>query len=1277
MQRIHILGFLLWLSIQGMSQTNLETTLIFGGNSIDEAKDIAVNPSKTALFYGIRTFSNDGDIPTNAGGSDFWIMKRNLDGSLIWSKTFGGNGNDDLETVMPHPDGGVIAFGTTRTDQGLFGDINGLAGGWLMRTNNNGSIIDGKIFGGTITETAVDAYRNINGDITMAMEAGSPVLDGQNNNGILDAWIVQVNSSFAIKWSLLLGGSGTDVPDAITSDINGNIYVAATSNSNLPGLDPNQGGKDIWIFKIGPNGELLWQKTFGGSADEESTDIVFQEDGGVYVMAQSKSNDGDFDQNDGLNDLWIIRLDAEDGHTEGLYHYGGTGNDFGAHADIYGNDQLFVIASSTSEDLDLTGNKGFGDVWTFNVDLAGNLLRQMNYGGSQNELAADILTVDSIFYGLATSTSQDKNVPFNTIAQQDAWYFTLNTKPDTCSDQFLCQPDSMLTNHIYPPDNEALVCASGCTAGYGPGPDFSSGNCPDFVNPTAYFFVTTDTFSDLLTLSVNSFEFNQPQLALLKSVNCTSFQVVKCGTGINGSVVLPYIAIDPKASYVVAISDAEGNIGGFELCATTVDVEFCNKNDVMYATHTSLNSPLKGPYKPGEEVTICYELRDWNKLECNGFQGLVPTFGPGWDPASFDLFGEPLQTDSLLAPATEGFWQWYEVGKVHYNITNPINGYDGGQGMPAGWYFTNTADPPPTDNPDQTTGDIDNCLATPDKWKVCFTLKVVDECESNLDCSIGMKTFSDGEIGINPSLACAYDQEEVYSAYMVCCLNPNMQNIQDFSACSGDTISFQPETNLLPPVTYTWIANADPFISGATPGTNQNQFYQILTNDAAIPLKVRYSIRAQNDDCQTEIENFEVTVIPKPTCRISVSGPNIVCSGSTVTFNFECTGTPPFAIGLYRDNEFFANILSETNFLSIPIDPQFSGKFRVGTLEDAFCEGTGTGFVNVTVKPIQSSNIDTTICEGESFIIGTEVFTEPGSYTVTLENGGSNNCDSVVVLNLDVAQSMTEVIDETICNGDTLFVLDVPYTESTDEVIEYTGPEGCPNYIELHLLVKDTFSMEIAQTICYGDTLVFGGIEVYEPGSYSFVEEVKPGCYQETILNLSVLPAIFINDLQIIADDGGGNGAILVEVKGGSPPFGYLWNTGATSESLFNVQHGNYTLTVTDRLGCDQTFTFEVPFVSATEEVFGAKKDIMIWPTLTKAGEKMVIVNTGKENLIISRIEWHSTQGKILPSDQKLILPAGSDLSVEIPGGLPAGLYLVSISFDNNTAAWSKVVITD
>jgi hypothetical protein len=701
----------------------------------------------------------------------------------------------------------------------------------------------------------------------------------------------------------------------------------------------------------------------------------------------------------------------------------------------------------------------------------------MNFGGTVNDQSADILTIDSVFHVLNSSFSNDKNVPSNTISQQDFWYFTLNTRPDQCSDQFVCFSDTIPTNILYPPDDNSLTCVSGCTAGLTAGPNFFNSPCADFDHPTAYFKVVTDTLADLLTLSVTSYEFNKPRIAVFKTINCTTFQNVLCATGTNGNVVMSYLEVQPRTTYVIAISDDEGNLGAFDFCASSIHVEFCNVEDKIYVTGTSLGSPPTGPYKPGEEVHFCYELTDWDKLDCNGFQGLIPTFGPGWDSTAFDLFGEPLQIDSMLVPVETGFWDWYKLGDVHYNISNPINGFDGGQGMPAGWYFTNTGDPPPATKPDETTGDINNCLPTPARWKVCFTLPVVEECESNLDCSVSMKTYADGEIGSKSSLACVYDQPEIFLATMRCCINPGITNIQDFSICTGDTINFKPQTNLNPPVTYTWTATPDPFIMGATSGFHLDSFFQVLKNTVVIPQKVRYSMRAESLGCATQADDFTVTVFPKPTGQLSLVGPNTICSGSTVTLHFLFNGTAPFAIGLYRDNQLFANVLSETNTIDIDIDPIFSSVLTIGTLRDANCDGIGAGSVQVHVNPAATLVIDTSLCQGETLEVADTVLADPGTYSIVLDNQSASGCDSIINVTLAVIPSLSEDQSYLICEGDTVWILGEPYTETTNEIIEYLGPEGCPNYIHLDLMVEDTFAMEIFQTICYGDTLAFEGIQ--------------------------------------------------------------------------------------------------------------------------------------------------------------------------------------------------------
>ncbi|MEO6132974.1 MAG: SBBP repeat-containing protein [Saprospiraceae bacterium] len=1274
MQRILILTLLLSTSFLASAQFTIQTSEIFGGNSLDEGKDIAFNSDTSRVFWGGRTFSTDGNVPANAGGSDYWIIKKTRDGSQVWSRTFGGFNNDDLTTVMPHTDGGVIAFGTTRNDQGIYGHLTGQAGGWLMRTNTAGDLIFGQIFGGTISETAIDAYRNISGNVTMALEANSLELDNKVNHGMQDVWIVNVSSSFSINWSVLMGGTLKDTPAAITSDINSNIYVAATSNSNLTGLDPNAGGSDVWIFKLDNLGKVLWQKNFGGSLDDVATDILFHKDGDVYVTAHSASHDGDFPSNYGSNDIWLIRLDGTTGNTKQMLRFGGSGNDINAKLDRFSTDKLVMAATSNSSDFDLSGTKGGNDIWVATMDLDGNNLQQMNYGGSANDQAADIVTIDTVFHITGSSLSADKNVPMNQISQQDVWYLTLNTNSGPCSEEFQCLPDSTFNNEILPPSTGVLLCIAGCNAGLGQGPFFVNGPCSDFENATAFFKVTTDANTDLLTLSVSTFEFNQPQIALLKSVNCSNFTQVKCNTGTNGFVLMQYITVDPLATYVIAVSDAEGNEGEFNLCATALHVEFCNERDSIYVTKTSMGSPKHGPYKPGEKVTFCYELLDWNKLDCNGFQGLVPSFGPGWDPAGFDIFGMPIKVDSMLAPVSNnGFWDWYKVGDIRYNITNPINGYNGGQGMPGGWYFTNLNDPPPNTDPDETIGDIYDCLPTPDKWKVCFTLPVLEDCVSALDASVSMRTFSDGEIGSRESLACAYDQEETFNASMVCCLHPGLEVINTISICSKDTVILIPQTNIIPPVTYSWIASPESGVQGSFSQNNALQFYQILTNPTSAVLKVHYMLWASGMGCITDPVEFDVNVLPLPSSRISLSGPSVVCSGATVTLNFESTGTPPFAIKLFRDNAFFANVLSEMHSISIQVDPVFSSRFRVGSVRDASCDGDGLGVVNVTVKPVGFTVIDTTICEGQNILVGTQLFFESGFYTVTLNNAAENNCDSVISLMLTVQPTTTQTVQQEICHGDTVYVLEMPYTETTDQTIEYQTPEGCSNFIHLILTVVDTLFSDINQTICFGDTLNFSGVDVFQAGTYTHVEESQPGCFAKTTLHLSILPAMVIHDLSIMGDNGTGNGAILVEIIGGSPPFTFLWNSGQTTESLFEVENGAYVLTVTDSRGCTQSFQFVVPMVTGLEDPGTASDDIRIWPSIVAAGEKINVYSPSGDHLSIKHVQWWDVNGRLITStsDVGTSLP----VSIESPSDVPGSVCFIRITSTEGNSSWFKVII--
>jgi hypothetical protein len=70
----------------------------------------------------------------------------------------------------------------------------------------------------------------------------------------------------------------------------------------------NRGKDDFWVVRLNPEGELVWQKSLGGSGWEEAYSVQQTADGGHIVAGYSQSNDGDAGGNHGKNDFWVVKL---------------------------------------------------------------------------------------------------------------------------------------------------------------------------------------------------------------------------------------------------------------------------------------------------------------------------------------------------------------------------------------------------------------------------------------------------------------------------------------------------------------------------------------------------------------------------------------------------------------------------------------------------------------------------------------------------------------------------------------------------------------------------------------------------------------------------------------------------------------------------------------------------------------------------------------------------------------------------------------------------------
>ncbi len=351
------------------------------------------------------------------------------------------------------------------------------------------------------------------------------------------------------------------------------------------------------------------------------------------------------------------------------------------------------------------------------------------------------------------------------------------------------------------------VCENGCNTLASTGPIFGGvGDCQELPNATVWYEVTTTANTFTMDVDVTSTDLSDPEVTIFQTADCNTYTTVACAEGTGGSVSLVGEQVNPGQTYIIAVSDASGDEGNFQLCVELGDnPSACNTNNSLTVVSTSLGSPAGGPYQPGEIVEFCYEINGWitSTTQCNYLQGIVPTFGDCWDPVSFDAQGQPAITTPAQPPtsppnpiATQGIfivdlpplsaffagdWNWYPAGSVDYNLPGPNNmGLVAGDDVGPGWYFTTIYQAHGGD-PDNSFGDHDissepafagiTCADAATTWQVCFQLQVKDATACGLgetDCGVSIKTYADGEIGAWANQGCTADAPTNAPATMVC-----------------------------------------------------------------------------------------------------------------------------------------------------------------------------------------------------------------------------------------------------------------------------------------------------------------------------------------------------------------------------------------------------------------------------------------------------------------------------------------------------------------------------
>jgi len=149
-------------------------------------------------------------------------------------------------------------------------------------------------------------------------------------------------------WSRTYGGAGQEVAYSLVETSDGGYAIAGYTNSSGAGYD------DFWLVKTDANGNIEWNKTYGGAGSDRAYSLVETSDGG-YALAGVSNSFGGF---------WLVKTDAY-GNMEWNQTYGGAEDEL-AYSLIVTSDGGFAIAGETS-----SFGAGDSDFWLIKTDEYG------------------------------------------------------------------------------------------------------------------------------------------------------------------------------------------------------------------------------------------------------------------------------------------------------------------------------------------------------------------------------------------------------------------------------------------------------------------------------------------------------------------------------------------------------------------------------------------------------------------------------------------------------------------------------------------------------------------------------------------------------------------------------------------------------------------------------------------------------------------------------------------------------------------------------------------
>ncbi len=1130
-------------------------TRAYGGTHDDEAHSVQQTTDGAYIIVGeTKSFGS--------GKEDVYLIKVDSSGTLLWSKTYGGNEDDEGHFIRQTTDGGYIITGETHSFGAGEKDV------YIIKTDSVGHITWTKAIGGNHEDE---------GNCVRQTTDGGYIVVGETHSfgaGKEDVYLIKLDSNGNIQWTKAYGGSDDDDGHSVWQTTDGGYIITGETHSF------GAGKEDVYLIKVNSSGALQWSKAYGGADEDEGNAVQQTTDGGYIIGGESES----FGNNEELayviktnsigDTLWTATFAAAD---ETEFH------------DIQQTSDGGYIATGEIE----TEQPGEENVFLVKFDSTGSRFACNTHGTATTAIASSTsvggggsASSGGTKHGAATVSSGT-----TTLDTVLCYYCQLSIDSSTVTD-VSCFGGSNGAINI------SISGSNGTVTYQWTGPNGFTDSTQNIANLSAgnYQLTVTDANNCFDNMS---FTVNQPGAALsitgtVTNVDCYGSSsgaidiTVSGGTApytyswSNGTTTEDLTGL-AAGTYTVTVSDAHG-------CTATHSFTVNQPSAALSVTGTVTNVDCYGNLTGAIDITVSGGTAPYTYSWSNGsttedLTGLAAgtytvtvTDAHGCTATHSFTVNQPGAALSITGTVTNVDCYGSSSGAIDITVSGGTAPYtyawsngtttEDLTGLAAGTYTV-------------TVSDAHGCTATHS-----FTVNQPSAALSitgtvtNVDCY----GSSSGAIDITVSGGTApytYSWSNGASTEDLTGLAAGTYTVTvtDANGCTA-THSFtvnQPGAALS--ITGT-VTNVDCYgsssgaiditVSGGTAPYTYSWSNGASTEDLTGLSAGTYTVTVSDAHGCTSTHSFTVN---QPSAALALSGivTNLDCYGNT-SGAIDITvsgGTAPYtyswsngtstedltglAAGTYTVTVSDANGCTSTHSFTVTQPAQIV--ITVDSIIGQSCNGISDGAIYISISGgFTPYTYNWTGPNG--FTASTQDIDSlaPGTYYLTVTD--VHNCtssDSMLVPGVNpLSINLNGPIQNVSCNGNADAYIHIGVSGGTSPYsYSWSGPNGfTANTQNISNLGPGTYTVQVTDAhACFA----IDSFTITEPSLLSLTSMVtNVACYAGT------------------------DGAIDITITGGTPPYTFLWSNGATTEDLSGLSAGVYTVLVTDANGCTISSYFVV-----------------------------------------------------------------------------------------------------